>query len=333
MPNRQMPAALPQNTDAFGRTIDYLRIAVTDRCSLRCVYCMPEAGVPLAPRLELLSFEEIWRVAASARRLGFVKFRITGGEPLEVKNILELVAGIRRVVGDATVGLTTNGMRLTELARSLKDAGVDRLNVSLDAVSPECFRAVTRKDGVARVLAGIDRALAAGFSRLKLNAVIVAGVNESEIVPLAGLARERPVDVRFIEQMPLDGDNTRGFLGAAEILRRIGEVYPLTPTSPEDPRQSAQSMYRSARLHGLIGMVAPRTKKFCHACNRLRLTPKGELKGCLLQAGTVDLKARLRRGITDDELDTLVALAIGKKPQEYPDDGFGVGRSMRSVGG
>lgn len=327
-----MPAVPRQNTDSFGRTIDYLRIAVTDRCSLRCVYCMPETGVPLAPRTELLSFEEVWRVAASARRLGFVKFRLTGGEPLEVKEILTLVAGVRRVIGDATLGLTTNGLRLAELAAGLKDAGIDRLNVSLDAVSPAGFKAITRKEGVERVLAGIDRALAVGFARLKLNAVIVPGVNEDEIVPLARLAERRPLDVRFIEQMPLDQRADRAYLGAAELVRRIDAVFPLTPTAPDDPRQAAQAMYRSPALVGLIGTVAPRTGKFCHACNRLRLTPLGELRGCLLQEGAVDLRAALRQSASDAELDALLARAIDGKPQAYRERAA-VGRSMRLVGG
>ena len=322
-----------RNDDAHGRRIDYLRLSVTDRCSLRCIYCMPESGVPLVSHHEILSFEEVWRVAASARRLGFTKFRITGGEPLEVRNVLELIRGVRRAIDTATLGLTTNGLRLVELALALRDAGVERLNVSLDALDPACFKAMTRRDGVSRVLAGIDRALEVGFTRLKVNAVIVPGVNEDEIVALAGLALNRPIDVRFIEQMPLSGAANRQFLGASEIIRRINEVYPLAPVTPEDPRQAAQQMFRSPALVGLIGLVAPRSRKFCHACNRLRLTSKGELKGCLLAANTLDVRKPLRDQVSDAALDDLLARAIGLKPLESGDEGPGVGASMRVIGG
>ncbi|MBI5510210.1 MAG: GTP 3',8-cyclase MoaA [Deltaproteobacteria bacterium] len=325
--------AAAAKADRFGRRIDYLRIAITDRCSLRCVYCMPEAGVPLRPRGELLSFEELWQVAASARRLRFAKFRVTGGEPLEVKDVVGLVTGLRQRTVGATLAITTNGLRLAELADGLRQAGVDLVNVSLDTLRPERYAQITRRDGLARVLAGLDRALQAGFPRVKVNAVIIKGVNDDEVADLAGLAKARPIDVRFIERLPLAGAVERGFVGADLIRKRIDAVYPLEAVAPDDPRQAAQQMFASAALQGQIGIVAARSNKFCACCNRLRLTPMGELKGCLLQKGTIDLRPALRAGISDAALDDLFCQAIGLKPKEYPEETFDLGASMRSVGG
>ncbi|MEK7704148.1 MAG: GTP 3',8-cyclase MoaA, partial [Myxococcota bacterium] len=327
-------AEVPEgNVDRYGRVIDYLRIAITDRCNLRCVYCMPSEGVALAPREELLDFEEIWRVAAAARRLGFVKFRVTGGEPLVVRDVLVFLAGLRRVVGDSVLGLTTNGTRLEELAGELARVGVNRVNISLDTLDRERFFALTRRDHLSDVLRGIDRALAVGFERVKVNAVIVPGVNDGDLVPLAELARERPIEVRFIERMPLDGESERGFLGADEMLRRLRKIYPLERVAPEDFRAAAQLVYRCDALRGRIAMVAPRSQKFCASCHRMRLTPVGELKGCLLSEGTLDLRSALRQGIDDAGLDRLLRYAIGIKPLEYRDERYGLERSMSAIGG
>ncbi len=325
---------LPErNVDRFGRTIDYMRISITDRCNLRCVYCMPEEGVPLHPRQELLRFEEICRVAAGARRLGFRKFRVTGGEPLVVRDVLVLLAELRRATQGATLALTTNGVRLADMAASLRQVGVERLNISLDTLDRERFHQLSRRDNLDEVLAGLESALAAGFVRIKINAVIVRGINEDDLIPLASLARERPIDVRFIEQMPLNGHHDHGFIGADEMVRRIHAVFPLTAMAPEDPRQAAQLMYRSAALRGHIGIVAPRSKKFCATCNRLRLTPNGELKGCLLSEGTLDLRAALRAGVTDAQLNDLLRYAIGIKPLEYHNARYGLDRAMSAIGG
>lgn len=321
------------NVDRLGRRIDYLRISITDRCNLRCVYCMPEQGVALSPKDELLSFEEIWRVAQAAHALGFRKFRVTGGEPLVVKNVLVFLQGLRRVTGDATLCLTTNGTLLGDYIDDLRDIGVSRINISLDTLDPVRFNRLARRDGLPKVLAAIERAAAAGFERVKVNAVIVPGVNEDDLVPIAGLAERLPIDVRFIEQMPLDGEVDGGFMGAEEMLARISAAYPLSRTAPDDARQAAQLMYTSDRLRGRIGVIAPRSKKFCASCNRLRLTPSGELKGCLLSQGTVDLRAALRAGIDDDQLELLLRYTIGIKPAEYDDARYGLDRSMSAIGG
>lgn len=321
------------NIDPLGRRIDYMRISITDRCNLRCVYCMPEEGVQLAPRAELLSFEEIWRVAEAAHGLGFRKFRVTGGEPLIVKNVLVFLQGLRRVTGDATLCLTTNGTMLGEYLDDLRTIGITRLNVSLDTLDPVRFRELTRRDGLQDVLSAIERACASGFESVKVNAVIVPGVNEVDILPLAELARELPIDVRFIEQMPLDGQKDGGFLGADEILRRIGQVHPLEQTAPRDARQAAQLMYAASEFKGRIGVIAPRSQKFCASCNRMRLTPQGELKGCLLSEGTLDIKTALRDGVSDAGLTDLLRYAIGIKPAEYKDERYGLDRSMSAIGG
>lgn len=321
------------NIDRFGRTIDYLRISITDRCNLRCVYCMPASGVALTPQNELLSFAEIWRVAQAAHALGFVKFRITGGEPLVVKDILSFIHGLRAVTPGATLALTTNGVRLAELAQDLRDAGLSRLNLSLDTLNPDTFRTLARRDDLERVLAGLEAALTANFEQIKINAVIVPGVNEEDLVALASLARELPVDVRFIEQMPLDQSPDSGYLGAAEIVRRLSEHFALQAVAPDDARAAAQMMYTAPELRGRIGVIAPRSRKFCASCNRLRLTPHGELKGCLLSEGTMDLRTPLREGLSDEQLSQLLRYAIGIKPLEYNNDAYGLDRSMSAIGG
>ena len=321
------------NIDRYGRTIDYLRISITDRCNLRCVYCMPPEGVQLGPKDELLSFEEIWRVAGAARRLGFRKFRITGGEPLVLKDILPFIEGLQRRIDGALLCMTTNAVQLAPRVDDLRRLGVARLNISLDTLNPERFAALTRRACLSDVLDGLDRAVAAGFERIKINAVIVPGFNEDDIIPLAELARTRPIDIRFIERMPLNGHTDEGFLGADEIYRRLDAHYGLHPLAPEDNRAAAQHLFGSSDLQGRIGLIAPRSNKFCATCNRMRLTPSGELKGCLLSEGTLDIRDTLRSGVSDDELLDLLRLAVGIKPLEYHNEAYGLDRSMSAIGG
>ncbi|MEO0812436.1 MAG: GTP 3',8-cyclase MoaA [Myxococcota bacterium] len=321
------------NVDALGRRIDYLRISVTDRCNLRCVYCMPEEGVALQPKDELLSFEEIWRIVRAATEIGFRKFRVTGGEPLVVKGATKLIRGIREASEGALLCLTSNGILLADVIDEIHSLGVNRLNISLDTLDPSRFRALTRRDGLDKVLRTIDRGLELGFERIKVNAVIVPGVNEEDLLPLVGLAESRDIDIRFIEQMPLDGQDDGGFMGADEMLERISARYPLESVVPDDSRQAAQLMFRSPNLSGQVGIIAPRSRKFCANCNRMRLTSGGELKGCLLSEGTLDLKTPLREGLTDEELKKLLFYAIGIKPAEYKDERYGLDRSMSAIGG
>ncbi len=327
-------ASLPRtNVDALGRRIDYMRVSITDRCNLRCVYCMPEEGVQLQPKNELLSFEEICRVVRSATDIGFKKFRVTGGEPLVVKGALDFLRQMRDATEGATLCLTSNGTVLADVIDEVHAIGVDRLNLSLDTLDSARFEALTRRKGLERVLYALDRALELGFERVKINAVIVPGVNEEDLLPLVGLAETRDIDVRFIEQMPLDGQVDHGFMGADEMTRKIAERYPLTAEVPADRRQAAQLMFSSTALRGKVGIIAPRSKKFCASCNRMRLTSSGELKGCLLSEGTLDLKTTLREGVSDEDLRRMLYYAIGIKPAEYNDQAYGLDRSMSAIGG
>ena len=322
------------NVDRFGRRIDYLRISITDRCNLRCVYCMPPEGVALAPKDALLTPDEVVRLAAAAYALGFCKFRVTGGEPLVVRHVLTFLQALRRATPHALLALTTNGVHLAEMAGDLRRAGVQRLNISLDTLRPERFLRLTRRDDLAAVLQGIEAALCEGFERVKINAVIVRGVNDDELLDLAALAQRWPVDVRFIEQMPLDGQVDGGFLGAHDIVATLATAYTdLHPVQPDDARAAAQQVFASSRLRGQVAVIAPRSSKFCGSCNRLRLTPHGELKGCLLSEGTLDVRGPLRAGVDDIALGDLLRYAIGIKPLEYSDGAYGLDRPMSAIGG
>jgi cyclic pyranopterin phosphate synthase len=320
------------NRDAFGRQVDYLRLSLTDRCNLRCTYCMPAEGVALQPRDQLLTFEEIWRVAAAAQALGFQKFRITGGEPLVVRDIVRFVSGLRAVVGSSKIAMTTNAVRLAPLARPLREAGLQLLNISCDTLQADRFARIARRSHLEDMLQGIDAALAAGFERVKLNVVVMPGVNDDELVALAGFAERFDVDVRFIEAMPQMGE-ARAFVAAETMLDKLREAYDLSEVPPKDARQAARMVYTAPGLLGSLAFIAPLTHKFCAQCNRMRLTPYGELKGCLLTPGGMGLRDTLRSGISDTNLQLLIGSAILHKPWAYDDDHHGLDRSMSAIGG
>ena len=320
------------NRDGFGRRVDYLRLSLTDRCNLRCTYCMPAEGVALQPREHLLTFEEIWRVAGAAFALGFRKFRITGGEPLVVRDIVRFVAGLRRVVGTSKIAMTTNAVRLAPLARPLREAGLQLLNISCDTLRADRFVAIARRPHLDDMLRGLDAALIAGFERVKINAVVLPGVNDDELVELARLTERFAVDVRFIEAMPQLG-SPRAFVGADAMLKTLRGAFDLREVPPEDASQAARMVYTAPGLLGTLAFIAPLTHKFCAQCNRMRLTPQGELKGCLLTPGGMDLRDALRSGISDASLQTRIGAAIGQKPWAYDDDHHGLDRSMSAIGG
>ncbi len=320
------------NYDAFNRRVDYLRLSLTDRCNLRCTYCMPAEGITLQPREQLLTFAEIWRVAAAARTLGFGKFRITGGEPLVVRDILLFVRGLRAAVGAGKIAMTTNAVRLAPLAHALREAGLQLLNISCDTLRPERFVSIARRAHLDDVLAGIDAALKAGFERVRINAVILPGVNDDELIDLAGFAERHAVQVRFIEAMPQMGE-ARVFVDADAMLARLRQKYDLQEVPPEHPSQAARMVYTAPNLQGSLAFIAPLSHKFCAQCNRMRLTPNGELKGCLLTPGGTDLRAALRRGISDAALQALISAALGQKPWAYDDASHGLDRSMSAIGG
>jgi cyclic pyranopterin phosphate synthase len=286
--------------DSFGRKHNNLRISVTDRCNLRCTYCMPEE-VTFMERSELLSFEEIAHFVRVAATLGIDKIRLTGGEPLMRRDIPRLASMLVAVPGIRDVGLTTNGLLLAEQAKPLYDAGLRRINVSLDTLDPGRFRQLARRDGLDRVLAGIDAAKRAGFDPVKVNAVIIRGVNDCDVVPLAHRARTDQWEMRFIEYMPIGADPwERGkvFFGH-EILEAIErDVAPLAPAGDYDPHAPAMD-FTYADGKGRVGLISSVSRPFCRSCNRVRLTCDGKLRNCLFALDEVDVKGLLR-GQGDD---------------------------------
>ena len=299
--------------DTCGRRVSYLRLSVTDLCNLRCTYCIPAEGVPKLAHGEVLTLEEHAEVARAAIALGVTKVRITGGEPLVKRGLLSLVRTLAAIPGLETLALTTNGTRLAELARPLTEAGIRRVNVSLDSTSPETFARITRGGDVAAVVAGIDAALAAGLP-VKINAVLLAGVNTGDLAVLAAFARGRGTGLRFIELMPFDrAVPLFGEADALEALRADGdEVSPL-PDDPAEPHVRRYS-YRGAA----IGFISSVTRPFCGCCNKIRLTPDGTLKPCLASDASIDVRALLRRPHTPEDVERIVAEAIRQKPAAAP---------------
>jgi len=324
---------LTENIDRFGRRITYLRISVTDRCNLRCIYCMPAAGVPWRSHDEILRYEEIARIVRVAARLGIRKVRLTGGEPLIREGIVDLIAEMREIPGIEELVMTTNGTLLSRYARGLAAAGLDRVNVSLDTLRPERFQKITRLGNLADTLAGIAAAQEAGLNPIKLNAVVMRGINDDEVADLAALSREG-FGVRFIEWMPIGEPTesfTERFVPGGKIKARIEDALgPLTPVREEGPAR----VYRLEGAPGEIGFVTAFSAPFCANCNRIRLTADGRLRPCLLSPGEIDLQDPLRAGATEAELRELLKRGIREKPfahgipSESPHD-----RTMSEIGG
>jgi cyclic pyranopterin phosphate synthase len=295
-----MPPTGQPLVDGFGRVHRDLRISVTDRCNFRCTYCMPEEGMQWLPRTELLTYEEIERIArVFVERYGFDSIRLTGGEPTVRAHLAELVRRLAPL--DADLSLTTNGATLGLIADDLAAAGLRRVNISLDSLRADRFAAVTRRDALAQVLDGIDAALAAGLTPVKVNCVLVRGVNDDEVVDFARYGRERGVTIRFIEFMPLDatGDwsNDR-VVPAAEIVAAIDEVFPLEPIArAHEPAER----YRYLDGAGEVGVIPSVTRAFCGSCDRVRLTAEGQLRSCLFAVDETDLRGILRSGGDDDD--------------------------------
>jgi GTP 3',8-cyclase len=290
--------------DSFGRVHNNLRISVTDRCNIRCVYCMPETVVFL-PRQSLLSFEELERFVRVAVPLGITKLRFTGGEPLVRRDLPLLVEKIAAIPGIDDVGLTTNGILLAPMARALRDAGLRRINISLDTLDPAKFQELTRRPGLEQVIEGIHAAREAGFDPVKINAVAIKGVTEDDVVPLVRFARLHGLEPRFIEYMPLDaGDfwEREKVLFAAEILDLLTrEIGPLVPAPDQDPKAPAVD-YDFADGVGRIGLIASVSRPFCTSCNRIRLTAEGKLRNCLFALEETDVRGLLRGGAGDAEI-------------------------------
>jgi cyclic pyranopterin phosphate synthase len=302
--------------DSFGRVHHNLRISVTDRCNIRCFYCMPAENVQFKPRREILSFEEIVRFTRIVSQLGVNRLRLTGGEPLVRQNLDRLVAALAEIPGIDDIALTTNGILLAEQAQALYDAGLLRLNVSLDALDAETFQLISRRDGFERILAGLFAAKRVGFQRIRLNTVAIRGITEAQIVPLGRFAREHGFELRFIEFMPLDADNAwdNSQVLSGEEIRRVleAEIATLEPLPVVDPSQPATD-YRFADGGGTIGFINPVTQPFCGDCNRLRITAEGQVRNCLFSTVEWDARALLRSGASDSELAELVRASVGAK--------------------
>jgi GTP 3',8-cyclase len=328
-----------QLVDRFGRVHNNLRISVTDRCNIRCFYCMPADNVQFMPRAELLSFEEIERVVRIGTTLGIDRVRLTGGEPLVRRELHRLVERLSRVPGIVDIGLTTNAVLLGEQAQQLRDAGLKRLNISLDALDPEIFKQVTRRDSYDKVIEGIAAARAAGFSPIKINAVSIKGLTEDQIIPFAELARETDTEVRFIEFMPLDADSQwerDKVLLAADIVAILqAEFGTLEPVPSANPNAPAND-FRFADGRGKIGMIASVSQPFCSTCNRFRLTAEGKLRNCLFSLEEVDIRGLLRNDGADEEVAEAMVASIAAKNEGHQINSASFvqpDRPMYSIGG
>jgi cyclic pyranopterin phosphate synthase len=302
--------------DSYGRLHDNLRVSVTDRCNIRCFYCMPEHEVDFVKRGEILDFEEIERFVRIAVGLGIVKVRVTGGEPLVRRDLPELIRRLAAIPGIRDLALTTNGVLLPGLAEPLYEAGLRRINVHLDTLDRERFIQITRRDEMEKVLTGLDLCKRLGYSKIKLNAVAVKNLVEPDIVPLARYARENGFEVRYIEFMPLDAQNLwdRGkVLLADEIIGTLSrEIAPLEPVPDPDPRAPA-SEYAFADGIGRVGFIASVSRPFCGNCNRLRLTADGKLRYCLFAIQEDDVKSPMRSGASDEEIAAIVRRNLAGK--------------------
>jgi GTP 3',8-cyclase len=325
--------------DSFGRVHRNLRISVTDRCNIRCCYCMPHEAVKFKPRRELLTFEEIERFVHVVVRLGVNRLRITGGEPLVRAELPRLVAALAHVPGVEDLAMTTNGILLADFAPALKQAGLRRLNISLDTLREDTFREITRRQGLDRVLEGLRVAQRLGFEKIRLNAVVLRGVTEDDLVPLADFARQQDVEVRFLEFMPLDADRQWAddrVVTGAETRARIEAAYgPLVPAERPDPSQPAVD-FRFADGRGRIGLISPVSQPFCHACNRLRITAEGQVRNCLFSTSDWDARKIMRNGGSDEELGALVRACIQAKKTGHGIDSPAFvrpARAMYQIGG
>lgn len=304
--------------DNYQRTIDYLRISITDRCNLRCIYCMPSGGLIPIEHKEILRYEEILRVVNIASKIGVRKIRITGGEPLLRKNVIYLISSIKNIKGIEDLSLTTNGILLSRYAEELKNAGLDRVNVSLDTLKPERYKKITRSGDLEPVLKGIQAVERVGLSPIKINMVPIKGINSDEIEDFAKLTLKSSYQVRFIEYMPFGSEemwSPEKFISAEEIKLIVEGIGTLIPVKM---RKSGPARYfRFENAPGVIGFISPISNHFCNECNRLRLTADGKLRPCLFSETEIDLKPALRGGASDDEIERLIKLSIEVKPKGH----------------
>lgn len=326
--------------DSYGRKIDYLRISITDHCNLKCHYCTPFSGRSHLKRSEILSYEEILRVVQAAARIGITKIRITGGEPLVRKGVVEFCRMLSQTDGLKSLALTTNGVYLADMAEPLFKAGIRRVNVSLDTLKPERFEKITGYNRLPRVLSGIKRAEAVGMHPVKINMVVMRGINDDEIEDMARLTLDKPYHVRFIELMPTDsaayGDYESLYMPVEEIMKKINEI----DCIQIEPATDSYGPARLGKLPGAIGkigLIAPISRHFCGSCNRLRLTADGKIKTCLFSQKEIDIKGPLRSGAKEEEIIGIFRRAVIEKPSGHRLDAKApqnaCGRVMRAIGG
>jgi cyclic pyranopterin phosphate synthase len=305
--------------DQFNRPITYLRISVTDRCNLRCVYCMPEAGLPWIATAEILSFEEIEAIVRAAASIGVRSIRLTGGEPLVRRQLPRLVARIASIPGIEDIALSTNALLLADQADALRAAGLRRVNISLDTLREDRFFAIARRPGLNRVLAGIDAAVAAGLGPIKLNCVVMRGQNDDELAEFAELTRRRPIYVRFIEVMPVLENaalQRNAYISASEILDRIREHGMLEPV-PGPGGNGPARYFAFPGAPGAVGVISPLSHDYCETCNRVRLSADGRLRLCLFGDNEIDLRGPLREGAALDDLAGIFRGAMYVKPERH----------------
>lgn len=308
--------------DKYEREISYLRVSITDRCNLRCNYCRPKEGISLKGHADILRYEEIIRVVSTAVRLGLIKVRITGGEPLVRRGFIEFIAVLKKIKGLQDISLTTNGILLEHYARSIYDAGITRINISLDSLNKEKYFQITNGGNLEAVLRGIAKAEQIGFSPIKINVVAIKGFNDDEVLDFAKLAVEKPFQVRFIELMPM-GQSKFGYgedyLPANHLMQKIGAKYELTQLINEKECKSAgpATIFKVKGGLGELGFINPVSSHFCSTCNRLRLTADGRLRACLLKEEEIDLKKALAENCSDTVLESLIREAISLKPKHH----------------
>ena len=326
--------------DSYGRKIDYLRISITDHCNLKCYYCTPFSGRSHLERSEILTYEEMLKVARAAVAAGISKIRITGGEPLVRKGVVAFCRMLSRLDGLKSLALTTNGIYLAEMAEPLFKAGVRRINISLDTLRPERFEKITGYDRLPRVLAGIARAEDIGMHPIKINAVVMRGINDDEIEDLAALTLSKPYHVRFIELMPTNstayGDYESLFVPVEEFMKKIHQI-DCVQIEPATDSYGPARLCKLPDAIGKVGFIAPISWHFCGSCNRLRLTADGKIKTCLFSQDEIDIKAALRSGATQDDIVDIFKQAVAEKPSGHhlnaKDHQNTCSRAMRAIGG
>uniref|UniRef100_A0A4X2M2H4 Molybdenum cofactor biosynthesis protein 1 n=1 Tax=Vombatus ursinus TaxID=29139 RepID=A0A4X2M2H4_VOMUR len=305
-------------TDSFGRRHNYLRISLTEKCNLRCQYCMPEEGVPLTPKADLLTTKEILTLSRLFVKEGVDKIRLTGGEPLIRPDVVDIVAQLQQLDSLKTIAITTNGINLARLLPRLQGAGLNAINISLDTLVPAKFEFITRRKGFHKVMEGIHKAIELGFDPVKVNCVVMRGLNEDELLDFVALSEGLPLDVRFIEYMPFDGNkwNFKKMVSYTEMLDMIHQRWPELEKLPEEASSTAKA-FRVPGFRGQISFITSMSEHFCGTCNRLRITADGNLKVCLFGNSEVSLRDHLRAGASEEELLSIIGAAVGRKKQQH----------------